>query len=65
MSPERASWTIIAIAISVAVIVWSVALIMEAKTVEVPPTVERRIHLSIKGQWDSDKARKFECREVK
>lgn len=28
-------------------------------------TVERRIHLTVDTRWDTDKRRKFECREVK
>jgi hypothetical protein len=28
-------------------------------------TVERRIHLTMESRYDTDKPRKFECREVK
>ena len=33
--------------------------------VAVNATVERRIHLVVDSEWDTDKRRKFECREIK
>ena len=36
---------------------------LEPRVQGVKGTVERRIHLSIKGEWDTDKRRKFVCRE--
>ena len=36
---------------------------VEPRVQAVKGTVERRIHLSIKGEWDGDKRRKFICQE--
>ena len=33
--------------------------------VAVNATVERRIHLVVDTEWDTDKRRKFECREIR